>query len=144
MNKLLVLRITLAATAIVGACGGNVVVDTPSTGLVSMGGAGAGASGVGTGALGMGGTGLGIAPCGGSLGGASQCSGSAGAGAGQPTNCAFVYCNGPQNWSATCQGNTCTCTQSIGDGGGSSTSCGCAFPAGTDACASSTQCCFSM
>ncbi len=159
MNRLLILKIALAATALVAACGGNVVVDNGSsgTGVAGMGGAGTGFGGTGAfgpgGGIGLGGTpGFGGSGLGGAgafclgtlIAGASQCSGSATTSAGQPSTCQYFYCFGAESWTANCQGNACTCTQLVGDGGGASTGCACELPSGTDACASNTQCCFTM
>ena len=56
----------------------------------------------------------------------------------------YQYCNALFLWTAACQGNSCQCTQVGGDGGSTTTSCACLLPGGTDACASNTQCCFTM
>jgi len=131
MNEQLILGLALTATAIVAACNGDVVVDTGPSGAGAGGAPGSSATGAGA----AGGS------CTENLGPtASHCSAQAGSGTGGVTLCEFAFCDpaANMNWLATCQGNTCQCQEQ----GGASTLCSCAFPAGTDACATQSNCCY--
>ncbi len=116
--------------AIFVACGGNVVVDG-SSGAASVASSSSASSG-------------GTSFCGMQLdSNAFPCGVSSGPGT---TGCETGYCDslGGGVWTASCEGNTCQCSVQFGSGGEGPVmpTCGCALPAGVDACASGTNCCF--
>jgi hypothetical protein len=162
--KRVLLSSAAALAVIVGACGGNVVVDsaaqatasnsTSGTGGVTtlpgtgpLGGApGAGASGVGASgvvvaSVGVGGS-IGTGPSPGCLMAAPgntlmQCGGTASSTSGGPTVCFFNYCesNSPNMYEAYCTGTTCVCSMNV------STICTCGVTGVSDICSLGHDCC---
>jgi hypothetical protein len=125
--KLFSVALVFAALAVFAACGGNVVVGTGSASTGTTPGVSAGSAG------GAGGQ----APL-------NECPTTTGTG-GTGASCEFTYCMflAEEVSYAICQGDTCQCAVQYGGGGeGPIMPTGtCMLPAGTDACASGTQCC---
>lgn len=131
----------------IAACGGNVVVDAPSTGTststalggsVGQGGAvsngGTSAQGGGTVMTGPGGTGGATCSNLPALNTLMQCGGTATAGSSGAPMCDTFFCaSGSSMWGASCQGDSCDCTLN------NVTVCTCTL---AGSCSAGAQCCF--
>jgi hypothetical protein len=146
-------RLLLSAAAtlavVVGACGGNVVVDpgvhTTGNGASGLGGTTASlVTGPMGGAPGTGASvGVGASPGGGCFQAdpgnhLMVCGGGAATTTGGQTTCQFVYCqsNSPGTFTATCGGSTCSCSK---DGVGEL--CTCLLTGVSDICSTGHDCC---
>jgi len=136
--------------AVLLTCGGNVVVEGCGTTIASTSGSSGsgGTTGTSSGSTTSAGTGTGGGSClvnGPMVGEATNCNGTTDAGSGA---CTFEVCDTVPGasviWIASCTGNACECASQDGSGGRGPVTpqCTCSLPAGTDACATHTNCCF--